>query len=207
MQNKNFLNQKKGSTVLNVLLFLFVFAVAACNSNEKKEANEDGAEDKGGTKKALSFHYLKYDSTTIANWLAYGKKTARFIFQFSSPQAGRYDTAFRAIAYVQDSTGNYSNGTAADQLAVDHSMSPKKFSGQIYMGNNMISRTRMIKAISDKNGNPLSYDYLLFIPKTDMAYYVVYELKIYKAGKLVAEYEGEQETKPSPPAPPGGDDK
>lgn len=156
----------------------------------------------------IKFASLRYDSTVIANWMAEGKKTKRFFFQFYTPQVEKPKESFQLVSYVLDSAGAYSNGASPDTLAIVTDSIPKIFTDKAVLGNNELSRRKIELLITNPAGTRISFDYLLFVPKLLKSNnHVVYDIKIIKDKKVVPAampgvQSGDEETKPSPPAPP-----
>lgn len=156
------------------------------------------------TKPKVKFAYLKYPKAEVAKWL--DKHTAGFVLQFYSTQGKNAKLPFQAISYPIDSSRNYL--MPPDTLGIQKDSAAKWFDGKIIMGNNWISRTDIDNIFYPGGpGTPeLDFEYILLVPKLDDSNtrHVVYEIRVFKDTTEIPTIfmSGNNETKPSPPAPP-----
>lgn len=139
------------------------------------------------------FASVRFDAAELNAQLDGGAKY--FILQFKAPKGENVKKPYELISYA------YQNTTTPPKL--DHLRADAgtfKFNGQILLGNNTVSRTKIEHLIIDStSGRRVDYKYILLVPKKNAQNYIYYTMKVVVEGEQPMGKKDE-ESEPCPPA-------
>lgn len=168
------------TTLTGLLLFSIVFY--SCDSPAK-------------------FHVLKYDSASVVRWVDSTPTFEKIILQFYAPRVGASQKNMEAIAYALDTKGNYFPANPDSLTKVSDSL--REFTGTAVLGNNVLTKEKLLITITDSKGQRAKFDYIYFEPVVHTSnrhiYYKIYATKNGKPilNKFTAAH---QLSDPCPPA-------
>lgn len=178
------------SRTLAALILVAITVIVACNSKTTKEARVDGK---------MNFGMLRYDSAALEYRLD-SIHNRGLVIQFVHPDAADVTGPFMLIAYAYDTLNDHNNSWMPDTLRVIRDSLPRTFSGRVTIGNNEVTREQLLNVVRDKNGNRISYDYVLFTPVVEGVFnHVVYLMRAIKANQAAPGGQ-QQMTSPMPPS-------
>lgn len=183
---------KRRLSVYSGVFFLCMAASCGSAPEHPREADPNAA---------IPFACLRYDSAQVEYRLD-SIQNKGFILQPYLPDAADRSRPYQLIAYVLDTLENYPNSWIPDTLRVVADSLPRYFSGSVIVGNNELRREQLEDIINDKQGNRISYDYLVFTPVIEGNFnHLAYRIKPVKGNAIAAGNEGKmQMSSPQPPS-------
>jgi hypothetical protein len=123
------------------------------------------------------FYYLKCDTAMVYKWLdtAHYDSThgiERLILQFYSPDIKHSDNNMEAVVYPLSESGVYYQAHP-DTLKKERDTS---LVGAVVFGNNVITRQKIIDAITNDSNQRVSFVFLVFQPIIDSASHIRYAI-------------------------------
>ncbi len=142
-----------------------------------------------------SYHFasVKFNAEDVNSRLDSGVKY--FVLQFKALNGNNVKKPVELVSYAYEST---LKPPKLNQLISNSGTS--KFVGELWLGNNTVSRAKIDKLIIDSiTGKRINYKWLLFIPKKNAQNYIYYSMKVVIEGESTLN-KTDEDTEPCPPA-------
>jgi len=155
----------------------------------------------------FAINNLKLSATTVKEWLS-NENVEKILFTFFSKDLTSIGSNMTLSAYVYEKN---STALSAPVFLEISSKSSLQLQPDITLPNNQITISKIKRIVSDESGI-IDFDYLLFEPKyytIQSNRYISFSITPYKNGEPISNAAslvsgGDGDTKPSPPADPGG---
>ena len=177
------------------------------SSNDVNEPTSNTEVSKINRQQDFALNNLKLSATAVKEWLS-NENVQKVVFTFFSKDLTSIGSNMTLSAYAYEQNGTTLPVPVFLEIT---SKSSLQLQSDITLPNNQVNISKIRRMVSNESGI-IDFDYLLFEPKyytVQSNRYISYSITPYKNGEPVSNAAslvsgGDGDTKPSPPADPGG---